>query len=449
MRSDVANLLGGESASAAPEHEEAVARARAAVSALHRSFYATPYRPTGLNTSARTIVRLVDEINWLDTVVTGAAPHPPGIPVNAAACKVKLAAASVLELGAGLLEDQSASPDGLREALAELQRSLAEVEQNATAELPVAGVPAGNGPGSDKRITLLVSSLDPSFRSQELSFAVSQIAANIDLAAAAERRSWLERVAGRQPGGLTSTFSAAQERAGSHVDWHSVTLHNSLRGAFALGLAVLVAGLTGVQHSFWVVLGTLSVLRSNALSTGQNVVRGLLGTLAGFVAGAAVLALIGTNSVLLWLLLPISVLLAGVAPAAVSFAAGQAAFTVVLVILFNIVQPLGWRVGLLRVEDVAIGCAVSLVVGLLFWPRGPRPCSAGPWPRRTGRAPATSPPPSSSAWGVATRASPPCPLRPSRQPGRRPRPDGSTTPSAATSPSAEPSLSRSRTLRGS
>ena len=41
-----------------------------------------------------------------------------------------------------------------------------------------------------------------------------------------------------------------------------------------------------------------------------------------------------------------------------------------LVILFNIIAPAGWQVGLLRVEDVAIGCAVSLVVGLLFWPRG-------------------------------------------------------------------------------
>ena len=149
-----------------------------------------------------------------------------------------------------------------------------------------------------------------------------------------------------------------------------MTLHNSLRGAIGLGLAVLVADLTGVQHSFWVVLGTLSVLRSNALSTGQNVVRGLLGTLVGFVIGAGLVALIGTNLTLLWLLFPLSVLLAGIAPAVVSFAAGQAAFTVVLVILFNIIQPLGWRVGLIRVEDVAIGCAVSLAVGLLFWPRG-------------------------------------------------------------------------------
>jgi hypothetical protein len=43
---------------------------------------------------------------------------------------------------------------------------------------------------------------------------------------------------------------------------------------------------------------------------------------------------------------------------------------VTIVVLFNILVPAGWRVGLLRIEDVAIGCAVSLVVGVLFWPRG-------------------------------------------------------------------------------
>jgi hypothetical protein len=40
------------------------------------------------------------------------------------------------------------------------------------------------------------------------------------------------------------------------------------------------------------------------------------------------------------------------------------------VILFNIIQPAGWRLGLVRIEDIAIGAGVSLVVGVLFWPRG-------------------------------------------------------------------------------
>ena len=91
---------------------------------------------------------------------------------------------------------------------------------------------------------------------------------------------------------------------------------------------------------------------------------------AGFIVGAALLVGIGTNTTLLWFLLPPAVFLAGVAPAVISFAGGQAAFTLVLVILFNIIQPTGWRVGLVRIEDVAIGVGVSLVVGVLFWPRG-------------------------------------------------------------------------------
>jgi hypothetical protein len=212
--------------------------------------------------------------------------------------------------------------------------------------------------------------LDPSFRAQELGFAVSGIAANIELAAAAERRSWIERLLGRQPEGVGGPLAAAEERATAHADRHSVWLHNSVRGAVGLGLAVWVANRTGVQHSFWVVLGTLSVLRSNALNTGENVLHALSGTVVGFVIGAVLLALIGTDTTLLWFLLPPAVLLAGVAPAAISFAAGQAAFTLTLVFLFNLIQPAGWKVGLLRVEDIALGCAVSLLVGLLFWPRG-------------------------------------------------------------------------------
>ena len=147
-------------------------------------------------------------------------------------------------------------------------------------------------------------------------------------------------------------------------------LHNSVRGAIALGLSVLVSNRTGVQHSFWVIFGTLSVLRSNALNTGQFIVRGILGTGIGFVIGAVALELIGTNTTVLWILLPAAVLFAGIAPAVISFTAGQAAFTITLLVLFNLVQPAGWRLGIIRVEDVAIGFGVSLAVGLLFWPRG-------------------------------------------------------------------------------
>jgi uncharacterized membrane protein YccC len=88
------------------------------------------------------------------------------------------------------------------------------------------------------------------------------------------------------------------------------------------------------------------------------------------VVGAALVLAIGTGPTALWVTLPIAVLVAAYAPGTAPFAVGQAAFTITVVVIFNLLVPVGWKVGLLRIEDVALGCAVSVVVGLLFWPRG-------------------------------------------------------------------------------
>ena len=158
--------------------------------------------------------------------------------------------------------------------------------------------------------------------------------------------------------------------ASARLTLRSVWFRNSLRGAAALAAAVAVVEATDVQHGFWVVLGTLSVLRSNAVGTGATALRAMAGTAAGVALGALVLQLLGHHLSLLWVVLPFAVLLAGVAPSAISFAAGQAGFTVSVVIIFNIIDPVGSKVGLIRIEDVAIGVVVSMVIGLVFWPRG-------------------------------------------------------------------------------
>jgi hypothetical protein len=366
LRAHVAHVLGGDAA--APELEVACTRANEATAGLRRIFYATPYRPTGLTTATRVLVRLVDEVGWLNSIVVQASGRKPQSPIDPSVCAVNSAAATVLERGAEILNTSGGDPEPLRAALGSLREAIVELERRATIELPPACRSSPERDGG--RFDELISALDPAFRAQELSFVVSLIGENIAAVAAAERRSWLARALGREPAQRARSLAAAQERAASHIDRGSVWLHNSLRGGVALGLAVLIASLTGAQHSFWVVLGALSVLRSNAFSTGQNAVRGLAGTVAGFAVGGVLVTLIGTNTVVLWLLLAPAVLLAGFAPAAISFAAGQGAFTVTLVILYNIIQPAGWRVGLVRIEDVALGCAVSLLVGILFWPRG-------------------------------------------------------------------------------
>ena len=340
--------------------DTATDKSNAAVAGLRTSFFATPYRPTGLTTAARTLVRLVDELIWLDEVLDQIPVTGHMGPVSAEVCGVKLAAADLLDQATALLDAGRGALETLRPGLDRLEQARDAMEQAATS---LAGM-------ESESAEQYVTDLGPSFRAQELSFVTSAIVANIQQTVAALERPWWQQLLGRQPAGAGGALSSVQERASAHVEPHSVWLHNSVRGAIALGLAVLVSDLTGVQHSFWVVLGTLSVLRSNAFSTGQNVLRALLGNLAGFIIGGALILGIGTNDTVLWILLPIAVLIAGFAPAVISFAAGQASFTITLVILYNIIAPAGWKVGLIRIEDVAIGCAVSLLVGLLFWPRG-------------------------------------------------------------------------------
>jgi uncharacterized membrane protein YccC len=350
---------------------EAVAQAaRSALAALRRTFLATPYRPTGLTTAARAQIRLVDELTWLGRIVLPGDPEWSGGDAGATEASappihaVRTAAATALEQGADVLDRPHGPVDGLTRAghaLAAVTGALAD-----RVVLPR----TDESPAGDAEVAALVSSLDPAFRAQEMSFMASQIAANVTTVAAAIARPWVARVLGRQPPGIVGPWTSIRERAGAHLAPSSVALHNALRGGVALGIGVLAARLIGVEHAFWVSFGTLSILRSSALSTGQTFARALAGTVLGFLVGAALVLAIGTDSTVLWILLPFAILLGGVAPAAISFLAGQAGFTVVLFILFNILAPAGWRIGLVRIEDVALGGGTSLVIGLLFWPRG-------------------------------------------------------------------------------
>jgi uncharacterized membrane protein YccC len=369
LRTEIDFILAGRPAEREAAYTESVATADAAVEAVQTGFFATPYRPTGLSTSARAVVRLVDELRWLNTIVLRSALIAPStVHPTPEVCAVKRAAATTLASAADLLESPESDSEALAAAVTQLRETLEALERVSTERIRESSDDARHDVQEHAR--QVVSALDPSFRSQELSFIVLQIATNIDYAARAERRTWLQKVLGRRPTGFVGFLSAASQRAGSHTARDSVWLHNSVRGAVGLGLAVLVADLLAVQHSFWVALATISVLRSSALNTGQNIVRAVLGTTVGLVIGGGIVALVGTNTALLWVLLPFTVLLAGLAPATVSFEAGQAAFTLTLMILFNLIAPAGWQIGLVRIEDIALGGAISLLVGLMLWPRG-------------------------------------------------------------------------------
>ncbi len=180
------------------------------------------------------MVRLVDELRWLNTIVLRSAPkhHPlePDHPV----CAVKVAAADVMAEVSELLSAPTASGQALQVARQQMRVALVALEHATTTNLPTAAVMASAAPVRSAQA--VVSALDPSFRAQELSFLGGQIARNTEFAVAAQRRSWLDRLAGRQPAGFAGPFTSMRERAAAHARLSSSWLHNSFRGAIGLSL---------------------------------------------------------------------------------------------------------------------------------------------------------------------------------------------------------------------
>jgi uncharacterized membrane protein YccC len=348
-----------------------LAATNAAKHQLIATFAATPYRPTGLATADQALANTVQLLEWCATLVGDA------LEGHLDMSQATDADRELLSVTAGMLRDASALLAG-RDVHPDTDRLERASAASAASQRALPDDPAL--PGDPDRVYL---SARQAFHVQAIAVAALGVVQDAQIATgqaspdviAAQRRQWVGERADdppspRRSGVLGGALGGALGVVGRHASFRSVWLRNSLRGAVALAAAVAVADLSGVEHGFWVVLGTLSVLRTNAASTGSTAVRALVGTVAGFVVGAALLLGIGTGPAALWVALPVAVLIAAYAPGTAPFTVGQAAFTVTVVVLFNLLAPAGWTVGLLRIQDVAIGCAVSAVVGILFWPRG-------------------------------------------------------------------------------
>ncbi len=348
------------------ERSGALATVASELQALHAQFSTTPYPPVGAEAAEVALARLVGRVDW---VVSNVEQPDTGAPVPPESQALNGATAEALRRSAELVCDvdpHQANDPARIAALGDANRRLdALVVANLDLEVSRLITDDPVSPDGPPVSPDASTALDPAFRSRALALSVAMVAdATLEAAGA-------EPVSSRRfHGDEASTEGVAWRRIVTHLSLRSVWFRNSLRGGIALAIAIAVVEITDVEHGFWVALGTLSVLRSNALGTGATAVRAVAGTAVGFVVGSAVMVGVADHSVLLWILLPAAVLVAGVAPATISFAAGQAGFTLVVVILFNIIDPVGWKVGLTRIEDVAIGCGVSIVVGLLFWPRG-------------------------------------------------------------------------------
>lgn len=373
LRQTLARASRGLGAALASDRDRDAAEAgyRDAVDALAeaRRKASAPLRPAGPTSRHVGLLHLVLNLeqaaDMTRRVLDGAWPPEDGDGDVAAAC-----ARAFRRTGAMLLEETD--PGTVPEDLEGLSEVLLAWRRGADGAAIQA---AGSSSDGTQRMSEALAAMRRSFPV----IALAHIAMWMEMAAAAAlgAAGTIAPVTNRPELTPLSDRPAELLRRARHIlsrglDPDGVIFRNSIRGAAAMTLAVVLAQVVPVEHSFWITLGALLVLRSSAASTSATVLQAMAGTLLGFVVAAAILKLFDDNPAALWILLPVCVFLAAYTPNVVSFMVGQVAFTAMVVVLFTLIDDRGLVTDLARLETVALGAASSAVMALVLWPRGAR-----------------------------------------------------------------------------
>ena len=250
LRRDAAFAAGALSELAATELErdsrtvaDRVQTAAGGLRALRARFLATPHRPSGPTVAQAALNSLVDELDWV-FVLLAPPERIPALDVcpaeNAAAVS---AVVDALHASGGILDGGGQLPD-----LGRLRETRAELAHALVREI----LAPRDGAGSDGVMT----TSQAAFRIRALSGAAEQAATYALVASGHD----LEETRERHP--ARAMADTALRAVVEHANRDDVWFRNSLRSAVGVAVAVYIAQRSGVQHGFWVVLGTLSVLRS-------------------------------------------------------------------------------------------------------------------------------------------------------------------------------------------
>ncbi|MET8121292.1 FUSC family protein [Micromonospora sp. NPDC005189] len=155
----------------------------------------------------------------------------------------------------------------------------------------------------------------------------------------------------------------------SHLAPRSAHLHSSLRLAVALAIARVAAGVLQLNHGFWVLLATLTVLRTSAADTRTALRPAVLGTIAGAVVSGG-LMLVVNQPIVYAVVLPVTLMLAFGVGRLLGPVWQQALFTLLLTVVFAQLSPEGWRLAEARLVDVLLGAVIGVLAGVAIWPRG-------------------------------------------------------------------------------
>ncbi len=318
-------------------------------------------RPQAMTAGSRSLIRVVSNLQWLCDRV---GPDTRALlgPLTAASTRVLRACAAVLS--AQDRDEQSAAQAEL-DAAADAHRNLA-MDRYRDDIAEIIALPDDQTAVEHGR-TLLSR--------RAWGFTIGLTGRIIAASAIADSRPLWARIvgAGLPETGFADRIQTKRTAIASVFDYlrsGSVSAQMSVRTGLSLAAAYGITLVMPIQNAPWVVLGALSVLRSSALTTGSTAVRAVTGTVIGFVIGASLIAVLGVDPVVLWTLLPVMAFGSTYINVVGSFTAGQAMFTMMVLIVFNLMQPQGWQVGFIRVEDVMVGASVGLVVSALMWPQG-------------------------------------------------------------------------------
>ncbi len=174
----------------------------------------------------------------------------------------------------------------------------------------------------------------------------------------------------RFPYAYTSSLRLWWQQFALHLTPRSVYFQGAARVAVALAAARLAAGLLDLAHGFWVLLATLTLLRSRAIDTRIALRPAIAGTVAGAAAVGLALLIVGPRSPAYAVLTPPIMVITFAAGVLIGPAWGQAFLTVLVTLIFTQLAPASAELAGVRLLDVAVGALIGVGAGVLAWPHG-------------------------------------------------------------------------------
>ncbi|MFF4487510.1 FUSC family protein [Streptomyces sp. NPDC001544] len=166
--------------------------------------------------------------------------------------------------------------------------------------------------------------------------------------------------------GRPAALGVRTARAARNVVLSAHSWRYGLRLALCIGIAQALVSLVPVPRSYWVALTITFVLKPDFGSVFSRALLRALGTVAGLLIAAAVLAEVPRG----WWDVPVILILAPLIPALTPRGYGYqtAAITPVILLLSDILNHQGTALLVPRLLDSLLGCAIALVAGYLLWP---------------------------------------------------------------------------------